>query len=89
MSFALSARWSSSKALPASVAFGERVPRQRSLDLVARQNVEREAEFLGHFILPLLDQATWIEGIKYLLADYQFGNGRPWPHYRGEDQIWA
>jgi hypothetical protein len=37
----------------------------------------------------MLDQATWIEGIKYLLADHQFGDGRPWPHYRGEDQAWV
>ena len=33
-------------------------PRQRSLDLVAGQDVEREAELLGHFVLPLLDEAA-------------------------------
>jgi hypothetical protein len=44
---------------------------------------------LDRYLIELLDQATWVEGIKYLLADYQFGNGRPWPHYRDEDQIWA
>ena len=44
---------------------------------------------LDRYLIELLDQATWIEGITYLLADYQFGDGRPWPHYRGEDQTWA
>lgn len=44
---------------------------------------------LDRYLIELLDPATWIEGIRYLLADYQFGSGRPWPHYRGEDQIWA
>ena len=44
---------------------------------------------LDRYLIELLDQATWIEGVKYLLADYNFGDGRPWPHYRGEDQIWA
>lgn len=44
---------------------------------------------LDKYLIELLDQATWIEGVKYLLADYSFGDGRPWPHFRGEDQIWA
>ena len=44
---------------------------------------------LDKYLIELLDPATWIEGIRYLLADYQLGDGRPWPHYRGEDQIWA
>ena len=34
------------------------LPGQRSLDLVAGQDVEREAELLGHFVLPLLDEAA-------------------------------
>lgn len=44
---------------------------------------------LDRYLIELLDQATWIEGIRYLLADHQFGNGRPWPHYRGEEKIWV
>jgi len=42
---------------------------------------------LDRYLIELLDQNTWIEGIRYLLADYQV-EGRPWPHYRGEDQVW-
>ena len=41
---------------------------------------------LDRYLIELLDHVTWIGGIKYLLAGYQFGSGRPWPHYRGEDQ---
>jgi hypothetical protein len=44
---------------------------------------------LDRYLIELLDQATWIEGIRCLLANYQFGDGRPWPHYRGEDQVWG
>jgi hypothetical protein len=44
---------------------------------------------LDRYLIELLDQNTWIEGVRYLLADYQFGDGRPWPHYRGEDQVWV
>jgi hypothetical protein len=44
---------------------------------------------LDRYLIELLDQATWIEGIRCLLADYQFGDGRPWPHYRDEDQVWV
>jgi hypothetical protein len=48
------------------------------------------AKILGGQLVGIrIEPATWIEGIRYLLADYQFGDGRPCPHYRGEDQIWA
>jgi hypothetical protein len=55
---------------------------------LARTLQMRRSE-LDKYLIELLDPATWIEGIRYLLADYQSGDGRPWPHYRGEDQIWA
>ena len=32
------------------------LPLSEALDLVAREDVEGEAELLGHFVLPLLDQ---------------------------------
>jgi hypothetical protein len=41
------------------------------------------------YLIELLDKATWIEGVRHLLADHQFGDGRPWPHYCGEDQTWV
>jgi hypothetical protein len=42
---------------------------------------------LDHYLIEMVDQDTWIEGIRYMLADPEL-NGRPWPHYRGEDQVW-
>ncbi len=42
---------------------------------------------LDRYLIELLDQNTWIEGVRYMLADNQL-EGRPWPHYRGEDQVW-
>ncbi len=40
------------------IALDERVAGERRLDLIARQDVEREAELLGQFVLPLLDEAA-------------------------------
>jgi hypothetical protein len=48
----------------------------------------RRAE-LDRYLIELADQATWIEGIRCLLGDHRFGDGRPWPHYRGEEQVWV
>ena len=44
---------------------------------------------LDRYLVELPDQATWIEGTKHLLADYRFGSRQPWPHYRGEEQVWV
>ena len=41
-----------------AVLLDERIPGDRCFDLVARQEVEPETEFLGHFLLPLFDEAA-------------------------------
>ncbi len=41
-----------------AVALDEGVAGERGLDLVAGEDVEGEAELLGHLVLPLLDQAA-------------------------------
>jgi hypothetical protein len=43
---------------------------------------------LDMYLIQLVDQDTWIQGVKYMLADPQLSQ-RPWPHFRGEDNIWA
>jgi hypothetical protein len=58
-----------------------------TMDLSRTLQVQRSE--LDKYLIELLDPATWIEGIRYLLVDYQSINGRPWPHYRGEDRIWT
>jgi len=51
------------------------------------RTLQRRRSELDRNLIELLDQNTRIEGIRYLLADYHV-EGRPWPHYRGEDQVW-
>ena len=53
------------------------------------RKLQMQRSELDRYLIELPDQATWIEGIRHLLADYEFGDGRPWPHYRGEDQVWV
>jgi len=43
---------------------------------------------LDMYLIQLLDQNTWLQGVNYMLADPLL-NRRPWPHFRGEDNIWA
>jgi hypothetical protein len=43
---------------------------------------------LDRYLIELLDQDVWLQGVKYMLADPNLKN-RPWPHYRDEDQVWA
>jgi hypothetical protein len=47
----------------------------------------RRSELDMHLI-QLLNQDTWLRGVKYMLTDLQL-NHRPWPHFRGEDNVWA
>jgi hypothetical protein len=42
---------------------------------------------LDHYLIEMLDQDTWIDGIRYMLADTRL-EGHPWPHFRGEDRVW-
>lgn len=43
---------------------------------------------LDHYVIEMLDQDTWLDGIRYMLADAGL-EGHPWPHFRGEDQVWV
>lgn len=40
------------------ILLDERVPCNGGFDLIAREEIEMQAEFLGHFLLPLFDKAT-------------------------------
>lgn len=53
------------------------------------RKLQMQRSELDRYLIELPDQATWLEGIRHLLADYEFGDGLPWPHYRGEDQVWV
>ncbi len=69
---------------PAGLA---RAPRCRGVTMELSQTLQMCRSELDRYLIELLDQDTWIEGIRYLLADRHV-EGRPWPHYRGEDQVW-
>lgn len=42
---------------------------------------------LERYLIELTEQETWIEGMKFVLADHQ-APGRPWPCYRDEHKVW-
>lgn len=42
---------------------------------------------LDQYLIELVSQNTWIEGMRHLFADPSV-QGRPWPTYRGEDRVW-
>jgi hypothetical protein len=42
---------------------------------------------LDHYLIEMLDQDTWIEGVRSMLAEPRL-SGHPWPHFRGEHQVW-
>ncbi|MER5382284.1 hypothetical protein ABT040_18725 [Streptomyces sp. NPDC002688] len=42
---------------------------------------------LERYLLELLRPGSWLAGINHVLAARQAG--RPWPHYRNEQEIWV
>jgi hypothetical protein len=51
------------------------------------RTLQMRRAWLDMYLIQMLEQDTWLEGIRYMLADPEL-DGRPWPHYRGEDQVW-
>jgi hypothetical protein len=62
-----------------------RLPDGKTLEFSRTLQMQRSE--LDRYLIELLEMATWIEGIRYLLADYRI-EGKPWPHYRDEDRVW-
>jgi hypothetical protein len=62
-----------------------RLPGDMTLELSRTLQMRRSE--LDRYLIELLELPTWIEGIRYLLADYRI-EGKPWPHYRDEDCVW-
>jgi hypothetical protein len=42
---------------------------------------------MDRYLIELIEQNTWIEGMKFLQANYD-APGRPWPCYRDEHKVW-
>ena len=41
---------------------------------------------LDRYLIELIEQDTWTEGMKFLLSDHST-TGRPWPCYRDEHRV--
>ena len=53
----------------------------------ARSVLQVRRSALDQYLIELVDQNTWINGMRRMIADPS-AQGRPWPTYRGEDRIW-
>ncbi|WP_037603754.1 hypothetical protein [Streptacidiphilus rugosus] len=42
---------------------------------------------LDRYLIELIRPGVWAQGIENMLANPR--TGQPWPHYRGEDDIWV
>lgn len=51
------------------------------------RTLQMRRAWLDMYLIQLLERDTWLKGISYMFADPEL-DGRPWPHYRGEDQVW-
>jgi hypothetical protein len=43
---------------------------------------------LDRYLIELVEQKTWIEGARFMLADPGTPQ-RPWPCYRDEHSVWV
>lgn len=53
----------------------------------ARSTLQMRRSALDQYLIELVDQNTWIKGLKRMIADPGL-RGRPWPTYRGEYRVW-
>lgn len=63
-------------------------PAYGSLRMELKRTLQIRRSALDRYLIEMVEQDTWIEGMRYTLADYDM-EGRPWPTYRGEDQVWV
>lgn len=73
---------------PVPDAIADRVFHRRDLRAVLTRTLQMYRSEMDRYLIEMLDQETWIEGIRYLLGAYDM-EGRPWPHYCGENQVWV
>ena len=62
------------------------LPRGRTAE--ARSTLQMRRSALDQYLIELVDQETWIEGMRRMIADPR-AQGHPWPTYRGEDRVWV
>jgi hypothetical protein len=52
------------------------------------RGLQMQRSEIDMYLIQLLNQETWIGGIRYMLNDAGL-KARPWPHYRCEDEVWV
>lgn len=52
----------------------------------ARSTLQMRRSALDQYLIELVDQGTWIKGMRRLITDAT-AQGRPWPTYRGEERV--
>lgn len=53
----------------------------------ATSTLQMRRSALDQYLIELVDQNTWINGMRRMITSPGL-QGRPWPTYRGEDQVW-
>jgi hypothetical protein len=52
------------------------------------RNLQMRRNALDKYLIELIDQDAWLEGLKYLLMGQSLMPRQPWPVYRDENQVW-
>lgn len=56
--------------------------------MVLSRNLQLQRSELDRYLIEMIDQDSWVAGIRYLLASDDTP-GKPWPVYRNEHLVWA
>lgn len=59
----------------------------RAIPMEHTRTLQMRRSELDRYLIELINQETWIEGITSLLVNPR-ASGRPWPYYRDEYQVW-
>ena len=90
----ISARWVRTRT-------GDLMPREVIMEMVTKNStllrngqimetsrtLQMSRSELDKYLIELIEQGTWIEGIRFLQANRRTA-GRPWPCYRDEHRVW-
>ena len=63
------------------------IPVEGTVVMELSRTLQMRRSQLDRYLIELIDQDTWIEGIRHMLGDRQMP-GRPWPCYRDEWKVW-
>lgn len=65
----------------------ESIPSPGTIAIELSRMLQMRPSELDHYLIELIEQDTWIEGIRYLLGRRD-ASRRPWPCYRDEFSVW-